>query len=420
MALKPDKNNNSNAEATTSLVLRDYQQEAIEKALSAKRSTIKAPTGTGKTFIAISWLERIGKESLIIVPTQALIYQSWTPKLVEFGFDHVGQYYAFTKRFGDPVTVTTFASAMMHPNLIIDSAKAVVVDEIHHLGARGALARLLPKLKQKEYVLGLSSVPEREDTNHEQFLKEFPICYELNLGDAIKKGYVSPLKVINVPAEMTDEERRQYTMMTQRIQRAFRFCGSDLHRWRNCFDPKARQYVGRQGMWALIQRKKLLSQVQAKQGKVLQIIQKHPEERVVLFSESVPAIERLKQYLIENDVSCETFHAGTEHWRRQEVFERWGSEFQVLLSCRALDEGIDVKEVAIGILITNGKSKRQFIQRIGRIIRPMEGKQAKFYVVYSQETSEETYFKTISKILSSEVTRSRVGRDEIDISCSTA
>jgi superfamily II DNA or RNA helicase len=67
----------------------------------------------------------------------------------------------------------------------------------------------------------------------------------------------------------------------------------------------------------------------------------------------------------------------------------------------ALDEGIDVKEVAIGILITNGKSKRQFVQRIGRIIRPMEGKNAHFYVVYSPSTTEEAYFKTIAKILTS-------------------
>jgi superfamily II DNA or RNA helicase len=153
----------------------------------------------------------------------------------------------------------------------------------------------------------------------------------------------------------------------------------------------------------MIKRKKLLSNVFAKKEEVLKIIQAHPQQHIILFSESVPAIESLRKYLLENNVRCETFHSGTFPWKKERIFEEWGNEFQALLSCRALDEGIDVKEVAVGILITNGKSKRQFVQRIGRIIRPMEGKRAEFYVVYSPDTVEERYFKTISKILLSSV-----------------
>ena len=72
-----------------------------------------------------------------------------------------------------------------------------------------------------------------------------------------------------------------------------------------------------------------------------------------------------------------------------------------MLSCRALEEGLDVKEVSVGILITSGKSKRQFVQRIGRVVRPVKGKVAKFYVVYCPATVEETYSKTIESILKS-------------------
>lgn len=403
------------------ITLRKYQEEAITKALGAKRSTIKAPTGTGKTIIAINWLERVGRRSLIIVPTQALIFQSWTPKLIEQGYRSVGQYYAYVKKLMDPITVTTFASAIKRTNYLLDNVDAVVIDEIHHLGARRALAKLLPRLKEKEYVLGLSSVPEREDGAHESFLSEFPISYELGLGDAIRNRYVSPLKIINVPAPMTVEEFENYKVMTGRIKRAFQFCGPDLRRWTTRYEPKSKQYVlGRLGMWSLIKRKKLLSEVRAKKDRVLEIIRSHPSERIMLFSESVPAIEHIRCFLLENDVACETFHSQTDPLRKESIFDDWGIKFQVLLSCRALDEGIDVKEVGIGILITNGKSKRQFIQRIGRVIRPMEGKNAKFYVVYSPDTTEETYFKTIAKILldsaglaTSRRSAKRAGQDEI-------
>ena len=385
---------------SSSLVLRDYQRDAVEKAFAARRATIKAPTGVGKTIIAIAWLEKIGKDALVIVPTQALIYQAWSPKLEEYGFGDVGQYYAFAKKFG-PVTVTTFSSAVSHPELL-DSIDVVVVDEVHHLGARTALIRLLPKLKEKEYVLGLSSVPEREDKAHEFFLGEFPICYDLSLGTALEKGYVSPIEVINVPAQMSKGERELYDALTEKIKRAFTFCGPEISRWMSCFDPNTRQYVGRLGIASMSKRKKLLSDVDSKRSAVLKIVEEHPDKRIILFSESVVAIEHLRLFLNDNGVKCETFHAGTEQWRRQEILQEWGYKFDVLLSCRALEEGIDVKEVGIGILITSGKSKRQFIQRIGRVIRPMEGKEAKFYVVYSPATVEETYSKTIEKLLKSE------------------
>lgn len=383
--------------STSSLVLREYQEEAVEKAYKAKRGTIKAATGTGKTIVAIAWLERIGKNSLVIVPTQALIYQAWTPKLENYGFQNVGQYYAFAKTYG-PVTVTTFSSAISHPELF-DSVDAVVVDEIHHLGASQALNRLLPILKEKEYVLGLSSVPEREDKTHELFLKEFPIVFDLSLGSALKSGYVSPIETISIPTKMTDNERAEYEILTSKIQHAFRFCGPNMARWMRCFDPKTRKFVGREGVWAIAKRKTLLSGIESKKEAVFKIVEENSDKPVILFAESVKAIENIKDFLRSKDVTCETFHAGTEPLERMRILKEWGNTFQVLLSCRALEEGLDISEVEIGILLTNGKSKRQYIQRIGRIIRPHEGKHAKFYIVYCPDTVEETYSKTIAKLI---------------------
>ncbi|MHB8565947.1 MAG: DEAD/DEAH box helicase [Nitrososphaerales archaeon] len=380
--------------------LRPYQSEAVKKAITARKSTIKAATGTGKTIIAIAWLKELDREALIIVPTQALIFQAWAPKLTQYGLMEVGQYYANAKTFGK-VTLTTFSSATSHPELL-DRVDTIIVDEIHHLGAQGALRRLLPKLMEKEYVLGLSSIPEREDQAHQFFLKEFPICFDLTLGTALKSGFVSPILVEEMPATMSPSERAKYEMYTSKIQKAFKFCGSDIRKWARCFDPSTRQFIGRQGMWAMSLRKKLLSNVEGKKEKVLEVVRRHAEERIILFAESVPAIEAISEYLKGNEVTCETFHSGTEPWRRMELLEEWGTKFQVLLSCRALEEGLDVKEVAIGILITSGKSKRQFVQRIGRVIRPVEGKVARFYVVYSPNTVEETYSKTIEDILTSE------------------
>ena len=204
-------------------ILRPYQEDAVAAALKAKRATIKAATGTGKSIIAIEWLKAVGKTALIIVPTQALIYQSWAPKLQDAGLLEVGQYYAYAKSSG-PVMITTYSSATSHPELI-ERAEAVILDEIHHLGAQVALNRLLPVIKEKEYVLGLSSVPEREDDTHEQFLEEFPICFDLSLGEALRDGILAPLQVIKVPAEMKTAERKKYEEYTRKF-----ICGIVVNR----------------------------------------------------------------------------------------------------------------------------------------------------------------------------------------------
>lgn len=381
-------------------MLRPYQQEAVNRALEIKRSTIKAATGTGKTIIAIEWLKSIDLPTLIIVPTQALIFQSWAPKLQEAHLLDVGQYYAYSKQEGKTM-ITTYSSALSHPELL-EKADVVVLDEIHHLGAQSALLRLLPKLSEKEYVLGLSSTPERRDDAHSLFLKEFPICFDLSLGEALRTGIVAPLQVFEVPAKMTLAERQRYDAQTDRIQRAFKHCGNNIANWMHCFDPATKQYVGRQGIMAMSRRKKLLTEVQDKKKKILDVVARHPGERIIVFAESVAAIEEIKECLLENRVSSETFHSRTEPWRRLEILEDWGSKFDVLLSCRALEEGLDVKEVAVGILLTSGANKRQYIQRIGRIIRPKEGKIAKFYIIYCPSTIEDSYVKTVRKILASD------------------
>lgn len=382
------------------LALRSHQQQALEAMLKAKRGTIKAATGTGKTMIAIEWVRELAVDTLIIVPTQALIFQSWAPKLQDAGILDIGQFYAYAKSSG-PVIITTYSSATSHPELV-ERAEAVVLDEIHHLGARTALLRILPRLKKKEYVLGLSASPERGDMAHGLFLREFPICFDLGLGEAVNTGIVSPLNVKAIPAEMTMAERKSYDANTALIRSAFKFCGPNLSKWGRCFNPATKQFVGRNGMLAITRRKKLLSRVASKKVKILEIVSEHAGERVILFSESVVAIEEIKEFLTAKGIKSETFHSRIEPWRRMEILQEWGTSFNILLSVRALEEGLDVEEVSVAILITSGKSKRQFIQRIGRIIRRVEGKVAKFYVVYCPQTVEETYITTIEKILATE------------------
>jgi len=77
-----------------------------------------------------------------------------------------------------------------------------------------------------------------------------------------------------------------------------------------------------------------------------------------------------------------------------------GLDFNVLLSCRALDEGIDVPECGIAVMIASGMSVRQLVQRKGRIMRPREGKVAKLYIIYARGSIESKIPMKVKAILS--------------------
>jgi superfamily II DNA or RNA helicase len=120
---------------------------------------------------------------------------------------------------------------------------------------------------------------------------------------------------------------------------------------------------------------------------------------VIVFSGSIESIEELKKYLIENGVSAETYHSQKPESVRDSIFAEWGRGFRVLLAVRALDEGVDVPEVKTGIIIASGKEVRQLVQRQGRLIRPVQGKKARLYVVYAEGTYEYEIFLRLRSLI---------------------
>jgi superfamily II DNA or RNA helicase len=147
-------------------------------------------------------------------------------------------------------------------------------------------------------------------------------------------------------------------------------------------------------------RRMLLSRLEAKRQAVYDIVNRHPGERILVFSESIESIEALKRYLLERGVKAETYHSNKPEHVRDLIFRRWGLDFSVLLSCRALDEGIDVPECGIAVMIASGMSVRQLVQRKGRIMRPREGKVARLYIVYAHGSIETKIPMKVKAILS--------------------
>lgn len=372
--------------------LRPYQKEAVQKHLEAKKGTMIAPTGSGKTGIGIDLMHTYKVDTAVFTPTIPLMKQ-WV-KEIRKSNGAAGIFYGQAKHL-HPITIFTLQSAVGHMNALNDF-QFLVYDEVDFLGAP-EYRKLLQLVRQKKYALGLTSSIQRADGMHREILKLMPIIYKFNIPDARKDGYISPLKVHDVSTPMTMQESVKYSEYAAKIRKAMNMYHGNMELLLAAArrkDPTAIAALG-----AIANKKVLLSKIESKKQRVLEIIQQYPNDIILLFSESIEAIEQLYGYLITQGVSCGIYHSGMKHDRRDSNLEQWGKSFRVLLSCRALDRGIDLPEARIAIIIASGKGSRQLIQRVGRIIRPQPNKTAECYVVSAEGTDEAQHADRIIRLL---------------------
>jgi superfamily II DNA or RNA helicase len=146
-------------------------------------------------------------------------------------------------------------------------------------------------------------------------------------------------------------------------------------------------------------RKLLLSCANTKLSAVVDlIVDEHPNQKVMVFSETLDSINKLKTMLELRSIRSAVVDSTIDSVNRQKILSRWGSDFYVLLSIHTLEIGYDVPEVGIEIILASTSNMNQIIQRIGRIVRKYEGKKkALIYVIHVSETKDDDILDLIRK-----------------------
>ncbi|RLE74904.1 MAG: hypothetical protein DRJ56_06570, partial [Thermoprotei archaeon] len=234
-------------------------------------------------------------------------------------------------------------------------------------------------------VLGLTATPRRFDGREHLFLRALGgVVYRA--GYERLRDWLAPLRVVPVLVSLTHNEMARYSRLRRALSRIASLASRE--------DDEEEREVHLRAMLSVLSRlKQLLSEVPSKLEKTADVLEDLSSQRVLVFSESVRSIERLKELLEARGVEAATFHYRNRDLR---TLKRWGRDFNVLLSCRALEEGLDVPECGVGLVISGGLSPRQIIQRVGRILRPKEEKVARLYMLVAQGTYE---VKLLSRVM---------------------
>ncbi|MFD1587102.1 DEAD/DEAH box helicase family protein [Halorientalis brevis] len=366
--------------------LRGYQQTALSTWRdNDERGVLELPTGSGKTVIGIKAIESLATPTLVVVPTIDLLEQ-WRREL-EAEFDvPIGQFGGGEQRRED-VTVSTYDSAYLRADEVGDTFGFVLFDEVHHLGGEGyrEIARLLAAPAR----MGLTATFERPDDAHEAVADLVgPLVHRVGV-DELAGEHLADYDIKRIEVSLTTEERAEY----ERNQEVFTDylaqsniqlrSGSDYQELvkRSGTDPRARE-----ALLAKQRARDVMLSADRKVEELESILARHREDRIIVFTASTDLVYRLSERFLLPAITHETPTA-----ERREIIERFrAGEYSRVVTANVLDEGVDVPDANVAVVLSGSGSEREFTQRLGRILRPKaDGKRALLYEVVSRETAEE-------------------------------
>src|SRR5215218_10498967 len=134
------------------------------------------------------------------------------------------------------------------------------------------------------------------------------------------------------------------------------------------------------------------------------IIKKHPYERIMVFSETLDSINKLKDRLDGEGITSKVIDSKVTSIDRHKILDQWGTSFYPLLSVHTLEIGYDIPQVRIEIILATTSNMNQAIQRIGRAIRKYEGKNlALIYVIYVSDTKDDKIHDIFKKAIATDL-----------------
>jgi superfamily II DNA or RNA helicase len=143
-------------------------------------------------------------------------------------------------------------------------------------------------------------------------------------------------------------------------------------------DPAARQ-----AMQAHHQARMIALNADAKIAKVAELLSQHRDDKVIVFSEYNALVDAISRRLLLPSITYRT-----EPGERRAILTGFREgRYSKLVTGRVLNEGVDVPDANVAIVASGSSATREYIQRLGRILRP-KPTQATLYELITRKTSE--------------------------------
>ncbi len=348
------------------------------------RGVVVLPTGTGKTHLANLVINKAARPTLVVTPTIDLMNQWYDELTLSFGVE-VGLLGGGSYDIR-PLTVTTYDSAYLNMERLGNQFGLIVFDECHHLpGPTYGLAALC---SIAPFRLGLTATPERADNGH-QHLDHLigPIVYRREITQ-LRGQFLADYRVETLFVNLTDTERLRYESQREVYRTFLSGSGIDMRRpgaWSQFLMVAHRSVEGRQAFLAYREQRALAMAAPAKLYLLGKLLDRHNGDRVIIFTHDNATV-----YTIARQFLVPVITHQTKTKERREVLQRFNSgAYPVVATSRVLNEGVNVPEANVAVVLSGSGSVREHVQRLGRILRKSGDKEATLYEVITKGTVEE-------------------------------
>jgi len=361
----------------------DFQTEALTAWKRSKRGLAVLPTGTGKSFLSALIIEQIQRSTLILAPTIDLILQ-WQKNLEEWFRCPVGLLGGGSSTIED-LTVSTYDSARIYAETIGNRFCLIIFDECHHLPSPAYT--MMARSYIAPYRLGLTATPNIEP-DRQRLLDDLigPIVYSKQI-QQLSGDFLAPYRIQTIEVELTDEERSRYDYH-RGIYQAFREKVPNLFGRKNSWEKfvmySYRSAEGRAALKSCAIQKQISLSAENKMAELTRILIRHNQARILIFTN-----DNKTAYFISSLFLLPLITHETKAKERKTILENFRSGVcPFLVNSRVLNEGVDVPEANVAVIISGTSTVREHVQRLGRILRKQEGKTAILYEMITADTGE--------------------------------
>ncbi len=346
------------------------------------------PTGAGKTMIALKAIEEVNSSTLIIVPTLNLMEQ-WFESIKKILNDKtligmLGGGHNDMKM----ITVTTYESAYLKSSFLGNKFKLLIFDEAHHLASEKY--SLIGEHFISPYRLGLTATIEREDGKHTILFKLIGnIIYKKDFYELAKKNYLANFILKKRTIKMLPDEVIHYNNIIEEYKKILKdskiFYPIRLEKLiiLSSNNNKLRK--------ALLLRNEALEIALNSKAKILELEKILKEDNLNRKKIIIFTIHTKLAYTISNRFLIPVITHITRNEERNEILEGFKKgRYRIITTTKVLDEGVDIPDANTGIILSGTGSKREFVQRLGRLLRPKNNREdvAELIEIISSDTSE--------------------------------
>ena len=361
-----------------------HQAEALERWWQGgRRGVVELPTGAGKTLLAVLAIQRVGRPTLVVAPTLELLVQ-WQSVLQEHLGVKVGMIGGGTREVED-ITVITYDSAQQQMEHLGSRFGLLVCDECHHLPAPAY--RFIAEGSIAPFRLGLSATLARADGGEGVIYALLgPLAHQVSITE-LAGEYLAEYEVVSVPITLEADEQAEYETSRAEYLTFYRSTGislSDPSGWAKFVVRAHQSDAGRSAYRAFRRQKGIALRSRGKLAALWEVLVRHRADRVLVFTEDNETVYALSERFLLPVITHQT--RPPERRALMEAFAR--GDLRVLLTSKVLNEGVDVPDANVGVVLSGNSSTREHVQRLGRILRRRPGKTAVLYEIFADVAAE--------------------------------